>query len=104
MLLKQARRVYWKRWAAKHECVELKARVWLEPIQALLRRETSEEWTDTAPQYDGETGRRRRMGAGKIVRHWCSEEKKCRGCNKEDGTEKHRLYHVRHGGESETRS
>ena len=31
-----------KRSAAKHECHG----VWLEPIQATLRRQTSEEWTD----------------------------------------------------------
>ena len=46
MLLKQARMVYWKKWAAKHECEELKEGVWLEPIQALLRRQTNEAWTD----------------------------------------------------------
>ena len=29
MLLKQVRLVYWKKWAAKHECEELKEGVWL---------------------------------------------------------------------------
>ena len=46
VLLKQARMVYWMKWAATHECEELKERVWLEPIQATLRRKTNEEWTD----------------------------------------------------------
>ena len=31
MLLQQARKVYWKKWAAKHECEELKEGIWLEP-------------------------------------------------------------------------
>ena len=42
MLQEQARKGYWKKWAAKHECEELKVGVWLEPIQALLRRKTNE--------------------------------------------------------------
>ena len=35
-LLKQARKVYWKKWAAKGEHEELKEGVWLDPIQAIL--------------------------------------------------------------------
>ena len=46
MLLKQAKTVYWEKWAAKHEWEELKEGVWLEPIQALLRRKSGEAWTD----------------------------------------------------------
>ena len=42
-LLRQARMVYWKRWATKHECEELKEGVWLD---AMLRRKTKEAWTD----------------------------------------------------------
>ena len=38
--------VHLKKWAAKHECEELKEGVWLEPIQAMLRRKTNEAWTD----------------------------------------------------------
>ena len=38
VLLKQAREAYWKRWAAKHEHEELKEGVWLEPIEALIRK------------------------------------------------------------------
>ena len=33
MLLKQAWTVHWKKWAAKHECEELKEGVWLWPSQ-----------------------------------------------------------------------
>ena len=48
MLLKQARitLVANPEGAAKHECGELKEGVWLEPIQALLRRKTNDAWTD----------------------------------------------------------
>ena len=46
VLLKRARMVYWKKWAAKHEYEELKEVVWLEPIQVVLRRKTNESWTD----------------------------------------------------------
>ena len=37
--------VCWKKWAAKHECEELKG-VWLEPAQAVLRSNTNQAWTD----------------------------------------------------------
>ena len=40
MLLKQARRWSIARDGHKHECEELKEGVWLEPIQAMLRRKT----------------------------------------------------------------
>ena len=93
MLQKQARFVHWKRWAAKHECEELKEGVWLEQIKAMLRRKTNESWTDN-----------HRNAMRKLVVEGCSvhktlydigwsDEKKCRGCSKEEGTEKHRLYH-----------
>ena len=38
MLLQQARTVYWKKWAAKHENEEMKEGAWLEPALALLRK------------------------------------------------------------------
>ena len=46
MLLQQARTVYWKKWAAKHEYEELKEGVWLEPPLALLREKTKENSTE----------------------------------------------------------
>ena len=37
MFMRQARMAHSKKkWAAKHECEELKGGVWLDPIQALL--------------------------------------------------------------------
>ena len=46
MLLKQAQKVHWQKWAARHECEELSEGVWLEPIQTMLKRRTSKEWTE----------------------------------------------------------
>ena len=46
MLLQQARTVYWKKWAAKHEHEELKEGLWLELALALLRKKTKEVWTE----------------------------------------------------------
>ena len=39
MLLQEARTVYWKKWAAKHEYEELKEGVWLEPALTLSAEE-----------------------------------------------------------------
>ena len=67
------------------------------PIQALLRR-NNEAWT----------GQHRHVTRKLVVEGgWVQKrlydigwscEKKCRGCNKEEGTEKHRLYHCVLGG------
>ena len=46
MILQKARRVFWKKWAAKHEYEELKEGIWLEPALALLREKTKEDWTE----------------------------------------------------------
>ena len=48
MLLKQARTVCCKKWAAKHDCEELKGGAWLEPIQAVLRRDREMEGGQTS--------------------------------------------------------
>ena len=42
----QGRKIYCRKWATKHEFAELKA-VWFDPIKAVLRRKTNEEWTRT---------------------------------------------------------
>ena len=46
MLVQQARTVYWKKWAAKHENEELKEGIWLEPALALQRKKTKEDSTE----------------------------------------------------------
>ena len=91
MHLKQAKLVYWKKWATKRECEELKDGVWLEPIQAMLRRMTTDVWTEKHRNVT----RKVVVGGGWVQKRlhvvgW-SIEKKCRGCNKEEGTERHRL-------------
>ena len=92
MLLKQAKLVYWKKWAAKRGCGELK-RVWLEPIRALLRRKTNEARTDRHRNVmkklvvEGGWVQQRMYDIG-----W-SGETRCRGCHEEESMEKHRLYH-----------
>ena len=93
MLLTQARTVYWRRWTVRHECEDLKEGVWLDIIQAMLRRKINEAWTDKHHNVmrklvvEGGWVQRRLYDIG-----W-SHEKKCRGCNKEEGMEKHRLCH-----------
>ena len=91
MLLRQAIMVHWRKWAAKHECEELKG-VWLDPIQAMLRGRINEEWTDKHRNVM----RKLVSGGGWVQKRFYdigwSDDKTCQGCNKE-GTEKHRLYH-----------
>ena len=89
MLLKRTRMVYWKKWAAKHELEALKEGVWMEPQRAMLRRKTNTQ----APTRDEEIGREGEWVQKRLYNVGWSDEKKCRGCNKEEGTEKHRLYH-----------
>ena len=46
MLVRQARTVYWKKWAAKHEYEELKEGIRREAAMALLRKKSKEDWTE----------------------------------------------------------
>ena len=93
MLVQQARKVHWKKWAATHDKEELKEVVWLEPALALMRKKTKEDWTEkhrnVARKLFQEGGwvQRRLFDIG-----W-SDESKCQTCHEEEGTEKHRLYH-----------
>ena len=94
MLWREARTICWKTWAAKHEFEELKKSIWLEPTLAMLRRRTKEAWTD---KHRHVARKLVLEGGGWVQRRlfdigW-SDEKKCQGCNTEEGTEKHRLYH-----------
>ena len=73
--------------AAKHEHEELKEAL------ALLRKKTKEEWTETHRNVarklvlEGGCVQQRLFDTG-----W-SDKSKCQACHKEEGTEKHRLYH-----------
>ena len=75
MLLKQARMVNWKTWAAKHECEELKEGVWLKPVQCCEGRPTSRG-------QEGGWVQKRMYEIG-----W-SDGKKCRRCGEDEGVEK----------------
>ena len=93
MLLKQARTVCSKKWAAQHECEELRKQFDWKPIQARMRRKTNELWIDKHRNVM----RKLVVEVGCVQTRMCefggSNMKKCRGCNNEEGTEEHRLYH-----------
>ena len=80
--------MYWKKWAAKHECEELKEGAWLEP--GLLRKKVRENWTE-----------KHRNVARKIFLEGGWTQKKgfsildgqCQAWQVEEGTEKQRRYH-----------
>ena len=93
MLVQTARSVYWKKWAAKHEHEELKEGAWLEPGLALLRKKVRENWTDKHRNVSRKIfleGGRTQKRLFDIDR---SDTIQCQACQKEEGTEKHRLYH-----------
>ena len=66
VLLKQARMIQWRRWAAKHECEELKERVRLEPVPSHAAKKDQRIVGRQATQCRKLVGGRR-MGAEKIV-------------------------------------
>ena len=93
MLILRARSVYWKKWAAQHGCEESEEGAWLEPGFALVRQKVKENWTE-----------KHRNAASKIFLEggWTqkrlfdvdwSDISQCQACQKEESTEKHRLYH-----------
>ena len=75
-----------KKWAAKHDCEELKGRV-------VLRRKANELWTD----QQRKVMRKLVVQGGWMQKRLCDtgslDEMKCRGCIKAESTGKHRLYH-----------
>ena len=88
IFLKQSGVVCLKTCAAKQECEELKDGVWPEPVHAMLRRKTNEPSTDK----HGHVMRKLFVEGGWVQKtlydircsDW-SDEKKCRGCNEEEG-------------------
>ena len=78
MLLQQARSVYWKKWAAKHEFEELKDGIWLEPALALLRKKTKPEAFRKWEQKAGTSKKEWKWRRG-IVKHPLSESQWNRG-------------------------
>ena len=93
MLVQTARSVYWKKWTAKHEYEVLKLGAWIEPALALLRKKAMENCTEKHHHVarkiflkDGWTQRRL------FDIDW-PDSSQCQACKKEEGIEKHRLYH-----------
>ena len=67
----------------------MKEGIWLEPALALLRKKTKEEWTEKHRKVVLEGG----WVQKKLFDIGWSDESECQVCHKEEGTEKHRLYH-----------
>ena len=87
MLRRQAKEVVVKRWATKHECEELTDGVWVEPLQALPIRKTSQKRTAKHVRkliVEGGCTQQTLYDFG-----W-SDEKMCKGCEREEGPEKHK--------------
>ena len=91
-LIQRTKEVQWKKWAAKHECEELKEGVRIDPVPVMQER----KWSVTRTS-------KHRNGMRKLVIEggWAqtrldnigwSDEKMSRGCGRKDCTEKHRLY------------
>ena len=74
----------------QHEYEELKEGIWLEPALELLRKKT-EKHRNVARKLVLEGG----WVQKKVYDTGWSDESKCQACHKEEGTEKHRLYHCR---------
>ena len=90
MLLQQARTVYWKKWAAKHEYEELKEGIWLWPCCARRRRNSGLQSIEiVARKFVLEGG----WVQKKLYDIGWSDESECQACHEKEGTEKHRLYH-----------
>ena len=93
MLVRRARTVYRKKWAAKHEQEELQEGAWIDPAPVLLRRNAKGVWTGRHRNearkifLEGGWTQKRLFDFG-----W-SDISQCQACQMEEGTEKHRLYH-----------
>ena len=78
---------------SQHEYEELKEGAWLEPGLALLRKKVRENWTE----IHRNVARKIFLEGGWTQKRlfdidW-SGTSQCQACKKEEGTEKHRLYH-----------
>ena len=93
ILMQQARTIYWKKWAANHEYEELKEGIWLEPALGFAAQENKRKLVgnhrNVARNWVWEGG----WVQQRLVDIGWSDESECQACHKEEGTEKHRLYH-----------
>ena len=95
MLVQTARSVDWKKWAAKHEYEELKEGAWLEPGLALLRKKVMENGTEKHCNVARKIFLEGGWTQKRLFDNDWSDTSQCQACKKEEGTEKHRLYHCR---------
>ena len=94
MLVQTIRSVYWKKRATKHEYDELKEGAWLEPGLALLRKKAREN----CPEKQRNVARKISLKGGWTQKRlfdidWSDTRQCFQACKKEEGTEKHRLFH-----------
>ena len=93
MLVQTALSVHWQKWAAKHECLELKEGAWLEPGLALLRKKVRENWTEKHHNVARKIFLEGGWTPKRLFDIDWSDVSQCQACKKEEGTEKLRLYH-----------
>ena len=67
--------------------------MWLESIQATLRRKTNKLWTDKRRNVMRQLVMERGWVQKRVYDTGWSDVQKCRGCDNEVGTEKHSLSH-----------
>ena len=91
MLLKQARMVNWKKWAAKHEYEELKEGVWAGADPSYALKNDSDAWTVKHRHVVSKLVVENDVCRTDYTTLCWSDEKKCGGWNTE-GAEGHRLY------------
>ena len=88
--IQRTKEVQWKKWAAKHECEELKEGVWIDPVPVMQDR----KWSATRTSKHRNGMRKLGIEGGwvqkKLENIGWSDEKMSRGCEK--CTEKHRFY------------
>ena len=93
VLVQRARSLFWKKWAARHECEELKEGAWLEPGLALLRKKVRDNWTEKHRNVarkiflEGGWTQTKPFDIGR------SDVNQCHASKREEGTEMDRLYH-----------
>ena len=93
MLVQRARSVYWKKWAAKHECERLKEGAWLETGLHLLRKKVGVDWTEKHHNVARKIFLEGGWAQKRLLDIDWSDTSQCQACQMEEGTEKHRLNH-----------
>ena len=83
MFLKQAWMIHWKKWEANTQVRRLESMSWLEAIQAMLRRKTTESWTDEHRNVMRNLVVEKGWMQKRMYDIGWSDEKKCQECSEE---------------------